>query len=219
MLQKVTKLMTDSLPQFPVQRLLIGASGGIGCSLLPAWLAWMRLNFSDFSVRVVLTRASQQFVSPRALAVLSGNEVLLDKPKRTSSAVTHVEVAEWADAVILAPATVNLIGKLANGISDDLLTTILVNVQCPVVVAPSVSPSAAVKSAVRRNISALCADGFGVMPTVTGLSASNGQVSSGAMADAPSTIAYLARHLDRWEEACRSETWGDKSTAQTGETI
>ncbi|MFC9840441.1 flavoprotein [Rhodococcus sp. NPDC127530] len=186
--------MTD-LPMFPVRRLLICASGGISSSLLPGWLCWLRMSFNDFTVRVALTKAAQQFVAPRALAVLSHHEIFLDTAVSNSAAVTHVELAEWAEAVVVAPATVNLIGKLANGIADDLVTTVLATARCPIVIAPSLPSGATENPALCRNLATLREDGYGIVPTANGISASSGEYTTHCMAHAPSVVAYLRRHL------------------------
>lgn len=186
--------MTD-LPPFPVRRLLICTSGSIASCLIPGWLGWMRTSFSHFTVRVALTKAAQQFVTPRTLAVLSGHETFVDTAVSNPAAVTHIELAEWAEAVVVAPATANLIGKLANGIADDLVTTVLMTARCPIVIAPSLPAGAAENPALRRNLARLRADGYGIVPTAKGISASSGDYGTHSMAHAPAVVAYLRRHL------------------------
>lgn len=183
-------------PRFPTERLLLCAGGGIGAALLPAWILWLREHF-EIDVRVALTRGAQALVSVEALAAVTGRPVLTeDDEHRNDPTVRHIEAAEWADAVLVAPATANLLAKLAHGIADDLVTTILLATERPVVLVPSLPPSMEDKPSTQRNLAALQGDGFGVAPTAVGRIAADGSHGSGAMLDAPAALAYLKRFLE-----------------------
>jgi phosphopantothenoylcysteine decarboxylase/phosphopantothenate--cysteine ligase len=134
-------------------RILIGVSGGIAayktCDLVRGVVR------EGHEARVVMTRSAAEFVRPLTFEVLSRNPVprgLFDP--RTDPSVEHVEAADWADAVVIAPATANVIGKLAGGIADDLLTTLLLAVPAgtPVVLAPAMNTKMWDNPVMRRNL-------------------------------------------------------------------
>lgn len=181
--------------RLPVERLLLCGSAGVGVSMLPASVAWIQRHF-DVEIRVVLSRGASELVSPKALAVLTRNEVMesfsgLDD----GPSVHHLELARWAEAALVAPTTANLLAKLANGIADDLLTTVLLGFEGPIVLVPSLPPAFARKPALRRNLETLAGDGFGIVPTAEGLEAASGERAEGGMADAPTALAYLKRFV------------------------
>ncbi len=181
---------------FPARRLLLCAGGGIGAALLPAWILWLREHF-EIDVRVGLTRGAEALVSAKALAVVTGQPVLMDHDEqRDDPTVRHIEAAEWADAILLAPATANLLAKLAHGIADDIVTTVLLATERPVVMVPSLPSSVERKPSTQRNLRVLQDDGFGVAPTVVGRVAADGSHGSGAMLDAPAAFAYLKRFAE-----------------------
>jgi phosphopantothenoylcysteine decarboxylase/phosphopantothenate--cysteine ligase len=181
---------------FPAERLLLCAGGGIGAALLPAWIVWLREHF-EVEVRVGLTRGAEALVSPKALAVVCGRPVFLDREEqRGDPTVWHIEAAEWPDAVLVAPATANLLAKLAHGIADDMVTTVLLATERPVVLVPSLPPAMESKRSTRRNLATLEGDGFGVAPTAVGRVAASGSHGSGAMLDAPAAFACLKRFVE-----------------------
>src|SRR5438874_8765881 len=111
-------------------KILLGVTGGIAafraCDLV------LLLRKAGDEVRVVMTEGAQQFVTPLTLETLSGNAVasrLWDLPAAHPPTswvpVEHIELAQWPDRIVVAPATANFIGKVANGIADDMLTTVV----------------------------------------------------------------------------------------------
>lgn len=185
----------DTRRQLPVDRLLLCGSGGVSVSLLPASVAWIRQHF-DVELRVVLSRGASELVSPKALAVLTRNEVVPPAPAYDDGpTVHHMELARWAQAALVAPATANLLAKLATGMADDLLSTVLLAFEGPIVLVPSLPPAFARKPATRRNLETLARDGFGIVPSMEGLEAASGERGEGGMADAPTALAYLKRFV------------------------
>lgn len=176
-------------------RLLLCGTGGVAVALLPACVAWIRQHF-DAELRVALSRGAENLVSSKALAVFSQHEVLRastyddDLPE-----VHHIAAANWPDAVLVAPTTANFLAKLAHGAADDLLTTVLLACPAPTVLVPSLPPAMTAKAAVRRNLETLAEDGFGIVPTVWGVETATGTQAAGAMADAPTALAYLKRFV------------------------
>ncbi|MBL6723715.1 MAG: phosphopantothenoylcysteine decarboxylase [Rubripirellula sp.] len=137
---------------------LLAVGGGIAA--YKSAVICSRLVQQQYEVRVVMTRSAEQFVGSATFAALSG------QPVGTESAPTdryptgaHIELAKDLDLMVVAPATANLIGKFANGIADDLASTIYLQRSCPVLLAPAMSASMWSKSAVQRNCKQLEEDG------------------------------------------------------------
>ncbi len=120
------------------KRILLGVSGGIAaykaCELVRAF------KKRGDEVRVVMSAGAQEFVQPLTMQVLSENPVGTETFDATyESEIGHIDLARWPDVVLLAPATANLIARMAHGMADDLLTTVLLATDAPVVVAPAMN--------------------------------------------------------------------------------
>jgi phosphopantothenoylcysteine decarboxylase/phosphopantothenate--cysteine ligase len=122
---------------------------------------------SEAMVRVILTRSAQAFVGPLTFEALSGNDVCTSLFEGGSNgedaAMRHIYWAQEADVVIIAPATANLIGKLANGVADDALSTFMMAVTCPVLMCPSMNTNMYCSPAVQRNLQQLKEDGLYIL--------------------------------------------------------
>lgn len=110
---------------------------------------------SGYSVFPVLTENAVQLVTPLTLETLSGNQVFTDSFSKERKEMGHIRLKENASLFIVAPATANIIGKFANGIADDLLSTTYLAVTCPVIIAPAMNPDMWKHPAVQENISKL----------------------------------------------------------------
>lgn len=120
-------------------------------------------------VRTVMTRNAREFVGPVTFEALSKQAVCADLFERgTDASIRHIEWAQEADAVVIAPATANIIGKLANGLADDALSTLMTAVTCPVVICPSMNTHMYENKAVQRNIKRLKDDGYFVLEPEAG---------------------------------------------------
>ncbi len=120
------------------KRILLGVSGGIAAYKSAEIIR--RLKEHGAEVRVVMTAAAQEFITPLTLQALSGNPVhtsMLDP--EAEAAMGHIELARWADLLLIAPATANLLSRLAAGSGDDLLTTLCLACAAPIVVAPAMN--------------------------------------------------------------------------------
>lgn len=116
-----------------------------------------------------MTAAAREFVAPLTFQALSGHAVhfqLLDAGQE--QAMGHIHLARWADAVVVAPASADLLAKLAHGLADDLLSTLLLAADCPVYVAPAMNQAMWAKPATQRNLATLAADGVRVLGPVSG---------------------------------------------------
>ncbi|MGC9320105.1 MAG: bifunctional phosphopantothenoylcysteine decarboxylase/phosphopantothenate--cysteine ligase CoaBC [Armatimonadota bacterium] len=134
------------------RRIVVAVTGGIAaykaCDLVSA------LATAGAQVRVVMTRNAQRFVGPLSFATLSGSQVLCDMWAERDE-IQHISLADFAEAVIVAPATANIIGKHASGIADDLLSSALLTFDCPVIVAPAMNTRMLDGAAVQGNLRTL----------------------------------------------------------------
>ena len=127
------------------------------------------LKKADAEVRVILTKSAQWFVGALTFEVLSGQPVFKDMFQEGSEAsFRHIDWAQEADGVIIAPATANTIGKLANGIADDPLSTFMLAVTSPVLICPSMNTHMYANQAVQRNLDTLRSDGYVVVEPSSG---------------------------------------------------
>ncbi len=139
--------------------IVLGVSGGIAVYKSAELLRLIKKQ--DANARVIMTKNASAFVGSLTFEALSGNPVCADLfEKGNNSSIRHIEWAKEADAVVVAPATANLIGKLAGGIADDALSTFLLAVTCPVMICPSMNTNMYEKVSVRRNINILKKDGY-----------------------------------------------------------
>ncbi|WP_290123400.1 flavoprotein, partial [Secundilactobacillus silagei] len=124
---------------------------------------------SGAAVRVVMTKAAEAFVTPLSFQVLSKNAVATEMFAGTQvKAVDHIELADWTDLAVVAPASADIIGKLANGIADDMASLTLMATTAPKLVVPAMNQHMLDSAATNRNIAQLKQDGVTVMTPATG---------------------------------------------------
>ncbi len=172
---------------------VVGLSGGIACykgaELVRA------LVRGGATVRVMMTAAAQEFITPLTLQTLSGHPVATNTFDLTQeSQIGHIQLADAADAIVIAPATANVIGKIANGIGDDVLTTVLLATRAPVVIAPAMNVNMYENPIVQGNLSRLRAGGFHIVDPGEGFLAC-GWEGKGRLADLDVLLAAIERAL------------------------
>jgi phosphopantothenoylcysteine decarboxylase / phosphopantothenate---cysteine ligase len=141
------------------KKILLGISGCIAAYKACFLVRLLKKEGAD--VKVVLTHSATEFVTKTSLETLSNNPVALEMfPKERFASTHHISYAEWADLILLAPATGNLIGKIANGIADDLLTTIVMAKRCPVMIAPAMNTEMYLNPLVQKNMTTLSELGY-----------------------------------------------------------
>lgn len=141
------------------KNILLGVSGGI--AVYKAAALTSKLVQAGFHVKVIMTESATEFVTPLTFQALSRNPVYTETfDEKDPSVIAHIDLADWADLVIVAPATANIIGKLANGIVDDMLTTTISATRAPVWIAPAMNVHMYENPAVKRNIEILYNDGY-----------------------------------------------------------
>lgn len=132
-------------------RVLLGISGGI--SAYKSADLVRRLIERGAEVRVVMTQAAQAFITPLTLQALSGHPVRTDLLSPEAEAgMDHIALARWADQVLIAPATADLIARLACGLADDLLTTLVLATEAPVAIAPAMNHQMWAHPATQENV-------------------------------------------------------------------
>lgn len=144
--------------------IVLGVCGGIAA--YKSVLLLRLLKKEGAHVRVIMTQNARYFVGPVTFEVLSETPVCTDLFEKTEdAAIRHIQWAEEADAVVVAPATANMIGKMANGIADDALSTFLLAVTTPVLVCPAMNTNMLLHPATQGNLKKIRSQGLGVLET------------------------------------------------------
>jgi phosphopantothenoylcysteine decarboxylase/phosphopantothenate--cysteine ligase len=177
------------------RRILLIVAGGIAAVKVPDLIR--RLRERGAAVRCVLTKAGAQFVTPLTLAALSGDKVYSDLFSLTDeSEMGHIRLSREADVVLVAPATADIMAKMAHGLADDLATTALLATDKPVLIAPSMNVMMWTHPATQANLATLQHRRI----TIVGPGAGDlacGEVGDGRMAEVPDIIAALGRMLSK----------------------
>ena len=175
------------------KRILLIISGGIAAYKSLDLIR--RLRERGASVRPVMTAAAQEFVTPLAVGALSASHVYTDLFSREDEQdVGHIRLARDCDLVLVAPASADLLAKMANGLANDLASTILLATDKPVLAAPAMNPRMWSAPATRRNVDVLGADGIRFVGPMRGEMAESGEAGLGRMAE-PVDIAEAAATL------------------------
>ncbi len=176
------------------KHILLGVSGGIAAYKSAELVRLLRKQGSE--VRVVMTGAAMQFISPLTFQALSGNPVhseLLDA--NVENAMGHISLARWADLLIIAPATANLIAKISHGLADDLLSTLYLAATCPAYVAPAMNQAMWNKAVTQENIEKLRCQGVKLIGPEQGDQAC-GETGFGRMSEPVDICMELAQTLE-----------------------
>jgi len=140
--------------------MLLCVCGGYQAHTVPGFVVALLRHFAD-DVQVVLSRSAATMVARDAVEVASRNAVFVEMTDRAAGIyVPHIELTRGADLVLVYPATVNLIGKLANGIADELIPAMLLACEVPAVIVPVANESMILHPATRRNLEVLRGDGY-----------------------------------------------------------
>jgi len=161
---------------------VLGVTGGIAA--YKAAQLTRDLQRHDFEVQVVMTEAARGMVTPATFQALSGKPVYSDMwDASIPDNMAHIEVSRGKDAIVIAPATADFIAKLAHGLADDLLSTLCLARECPLIVAPAMNRQMWQNAATRRNVEQLVRDGVTVLGPASGDQAC-GEVGMGRMLEA-----------------------------------
>src|ERR1700732_1191012 len=161
------------------KRILLGVTGGIAAYKSPALLR--RLRERGAEVQVVMTAGAREFVTPTTFQAVAGRTVRSDLwDAAAEAAMGHIELARWADAVLIAPASADFLARLAAGQADDLLTTLCLATEAPVAVAPAMNHIMWANAATRANVGTLQQRGIHIFGPGSGDQAC-GEVGEGRM--------------------------------------
>ncbi|WLD93106.1 flavoprotein [Alkalihalobacillus sp. AL-G] len=145
-------------------RVAIGCSGSIGVINLPQYL--VELQKIDCEIKVVMSESSRKFLQPMVIESLVHNEVITDEMQKGTGEALHMRLIQWCDLLIVLPATANTIGKIANGIADNVLTTAVIACNNPVIIIPNMNESMWASKIVTKNVEALKSFDFTVIEPI-----------------------------------------------------
>ena len=176
------------------KRIVLGIGGGIAAYKTPALVR--QLVAAGMDVIPVMTESANHFVTATVLTTLSGHRVRDDLwDLEAERSMGHIELARWADTLLIAPATANVLARLANGLSNDLLTTLYLATTAPTVVAPAMNLEMWNHSATKRNIGVLKTDGVSIIGPDRGEQAC-GETGPGRMLEIKDIVSYLLGTTD-----------------------
>jgi phosphopantothenoylcysteine decarboxylase/phosphopantothenate--cysteine ligase len=178
------------MPRPKTKQVVLGVCGSIAAYKSGDIIRRLQDNGCD--VTVIMTREAGEFITPLTLSSLSGKNVYSDMFDKDAWRMAHIELARLADIVLVAPATANCIGKLANGLSDDLLTTFVITTRAPVFVAPAMNDEMYANGIVRENCAKLKKHGFKFIEPVKGKLAC-GTIGIGHLAEVEDIIKAILK--------------------------
>ena len=175
------------------KKIVLGVTGGIAAYKAIALTS--KLSQAGATVQVILTAGAQKFVTPLSFQAISRQPVYVDTfDELDSGKIQHIDLADWADLFIIAPATANMIGKYANGIADDMLSTTLLATTAPVYIAPAMNVDMYQHPAVQDNLALLAKRGVHFIDPNEGYLAC-GYTGKGRLAEPEDIVAYLQNVL------------------------
>ncbi|MBD7983478.1 bifunctional phosphopantothenoylcysteine decarboxylase/phosphopantothenate--cysteine ligase CoaBC [Sporosarcina sp. Sa2YVA2] len=195
------------------KKILVCVTGGIAVYKAVALVS--KLSQAGAEVKVIMTSSAMEFVKPLSFQVMSRNDVYFDTfDEKDSHVIAHIDLADWADLIIVAPATANAIGKIANGIADDMVTTTLLATTAEVWIAPAMNVHMYQNKSVMRNIAQLHEDGYRFIEPAEGFLAC-GYVGKGRLEE-PERIVDLIK--ERFSNPIQLPLAGKKVVVTAGPT-
>ncbi len=176
-----------------MKKILLGVTGGIAaykavelCSILKK---------SNIDLQVVMTKSAQEFVTPLTFQAISGNPVLTELwDKNSNNGIDHINLSRAADLIVIAPTTANFIAKLSYGLADDLLSSICLGRNCPLLICPSMNTEMYMNASTQRNINQLKNDGVHLIGPEFGMQAC-GETGPGRMTEPEDIFQEIEKML------------------------
>lgn len=185
------------------KNILLGVTGGIACYKAAALTS--KLVQSGYSVKVMMTKSAANFVSPLTFQALSRNEVYTDTfIENNPEVIAHIDLADWADLCLIAPATANMLAKLAHGLADDMVSTTLLATTAPVWIAPAMNVHMYDHPAVKKNIDTLHQFGHRFIEPGDGYLAC-GYVGKGRLEEPETIVDYIDQHFSEPEQPLKGK--------------
>lgn len=190
---------------------VLGITGGIAAYKMPNVAHALKKLGAD--VHVIMTQNATQFITPLVFETLTNNRCVVDMFDRNFQYdVAHISLAQAADVLLIAPATANVLAKLAHGLADDMLTTVTLAATCPKLVAPAMNTQMLQNAITQNNLQTLQDYGFTVIPSASGALAC-GDSGSGRLPEESLLVDYVLRQI-----ACDKDLRGRKIVVTAGAT-
>ena len=201
----------ENLKMLEGKTVLLGVTGSIAAYKIASLASALKKRHAD--VHVLMTENATNFINPITFETLTGNKCLVDTFDRNFQfQVEHVSIAKKADVVMIAPASANVIGKLAHGIADDMLTTTIMACKCKKFISPAMNTNMFENPVVQDNLKILEHYGYEVIAPASGYLAC-GDTGAGKMPEPETLLAYIER-----ETACEKDLKGKKILVTAGPT-
>jgi phosphopantothenoylcysteine decarboxylase / phosphopantothenate---cysteine ligase len=185
------------VPMIENKNILLCVTGGI--AVYKAAALTSKLTQAGANVKVIMSESACKFVTPLTFQALSRNEVYVDTfDEKDPAVIAHINLADWADLVVIAPATANIIGKLANGIADNMIVTTLLATNAPVWIAPAMNVHMYQHPAVLKNIRTLTEYGYRFIEPQEGFLAC-GYVGKGRLEEPETILALIEDYFQEKE--------------------
>jgi len=179
---------------FMGSKIVIGVTGGIAAYKMANLCSKLKKNGHE--LRVMMTKSATEFISPLTFQALTSYKVIVDMFEHPEAGVSHIEWADWADCVVIAPATANIIGKISNGIADDFVTTIVMATKAPVILAPAMNVNMFNNPIVQKNIDSLKQLGYKIIEPEEGYLAC-GYLGKGRLASDDTILSTIETVIDQ----------------------
>lgn len=177
------------------KRILLCVSGGI--AVYKAAALTSKLVQAGAEVKVMMTASAREFVTPLTFQALSRNPVYTDTfDEKDPSVIAHIDLADWPDLILVAPATANMIGKIANGLADDMISTTLLAATAPVWIAPAMNVHMYDHPAVKKNMSTLSSFGYSFVEPGEGYLAC-GYVGKGRLEEPETIVSLISSYFSK----------------------
>ena len=174
------------------KNVILGVSGGIAA--YKACALTSKLTQQGANVKVIMTESATKFISPLTFQALSRNPVYTDTfDEKDEEKIAHIDLADWADMFVIAPATANIIGKIANGIADDMMTTSILATKAPVYIAPAMNVNMYEHPGVIKNMQTLVNFGYHFIEPGAGYLAC-GWIGKGRLEEPETIIEVIKSH-------------------------
>jgi phosphopantothenoylcysteine decarboxylase / phosphopantothenate---cysteine ligase len=185
------------------KKILLCVTGGI--AVFKGAALTSKLFQEGAEVKVMMTESAQQFITPLTFQTLARNAVYVDTfDEKDPEKIAHIDLADWADVILIAPATANMIGKIASGIADDMISTTILAATAPVLIAPAMNVHMYQHPAVIKNMRTLASFGYQFIEPGEGLLAC-GYVGKGRLAEPEEIIAGLNTFFAPKEEPLKNK--------------
>lgn len=172
---------------------LLGVTGSIAAYKIASLASALKKLHAD--VHVIMTKNATNFINPITFETLTGNKCLVDTFDRNFQfQVEHVSIAKKADVAMIAPASANVIGKIAAGLADDMLTTTIMACKCPIMISPAMNTNMYENPILQRNLQTLREYGYEIIDPASGYLAC-GDTGKGKMPEPDTLLAYIIRQI------------------------